>query len=551
MPVYVIGHRNPDTDAVCSALAYADLLSRTTIPDAIAACCGVANPRTEFVLKAAGLRMPRLLLDVRPSAGEICQKDVVSATPHDTFFDIYQKMRDGGHRSIPVVGDDGSCTGLLSLVNLFEMLFQGDDDPQHTRIVYSSLRKICSVLGGTFQHVVQEDEFQEFIVNVGAMSASRFTERMHKWDPEKVLIVSGDRPTIQLPAIEYGSRALILTGGYELSPGLLQLAIEKNVSVLISPHDTATTTMLVKSARLIEAAVERDVKTLPEDMPIDAIQKSVQRRSQVLFPVVDSAGKMIGVLSRTELIDPRRTQLVLVDHNELGQAVPGADQADIIEVLDHHRLGGGLASRQPIRFINEPVGSTCTLVSMQYRQRGVEPGPAIATCLMAGIISDTLNLTSPTATDTDREMLTWAAGIAGREIDQFASDLFASGSALRVKSPDEVIHADCKNFEENGRRFSVSQIEEIGLERFWPKREELQVALDKLRHEQRLDFSCLLVTDIHSSSSLLMISGEEDVHERITLPRRGHGLYWLAGVVSRKKQFLPMVLALLSEIDAQ
>ena len=550
MPVFVIGHRNPDTDAVCSALAYAELLRQTSMPDAVPACCGVANPRTEFALQAADLRMPRLLLDVRPTAGELCQKNVVSASSHDTFFDVYQMMVRGGHRSIPVLAEDGSCEGLLSMLSLFEMLFHGDDDPQHTRVVYSSLSKICAVLGGRFQHVANENDFQEFTVNVGAMSASGFTQRLHQWSPENVLIVSGDRPTIQLPAIEYGSRALLLTGNYELSPGLLQLAREKDVSVLISPHDTATTTMLVKSARLVDAAVDRNVKTLSEDMPIDQVQKSLQRSSQVLFPVLDGAGKTVGVLSKSELIEPRRTQLVLVDHNELTQAVMGADQADIIEVLDHHRLGGSLVSRQPIRFINEPVGSTCTIVAMQYKQRGVTPERRYAVCMTAGIISDTLKLTSPTTTDTDREMLDWLVGIAQLDIDDFARDLFASGSALRVKSPDEVIHADCKTFQENGHAFTVSQIEEIGLDRFWPKQSELVTALDKLRHEQDLDFACLLITDIHSSSSLLMVSGDDDLHEHITLPRRGHGLYWLAGVVSRKKQFLPMVLALLRELDS-
>ncbi len=545
MPVFVFGHRNPDTDAICAAISYADLLQQTSRPDAIAACCGAPNKRTEYALKIAQVPLPRIVMDVRPEVGDVCERSPVTADEDDVFFEVYEKMKSKDLRALPILDKDGKFIGILTLLDLLKVVFEGDSDPIKSRQVVSSVSKICNVIKGQVLHSVDTDATDEMIVMVGAMSAEAFTKRLHQFPASQLLVVSGDRPTIQLPALEHGVRVLVVTGGYQLSPGLLQLAKLNNVTVISCPFDTATTTMRIKSARRIDSAIQTNCMTLSSKTPIADVRPAIERTRQSLFPVLDDEGNLFGVLSKSDLISPPKTQLVLVDHNELGQAVLGAEESDILEVLDHHRLGGSLKSSQPIRFINEPVGSTCTLVARQFRAAGLTPTPGIALCMASGIISDTLFLRSPTATDVDRNILEWLRGLCGIDLDVFAKEFFAIGSALRSCEPDEVVREDCKEFTERGHRFSISQIEEIGFELFWGRHLKLQEALVDLTRERNLDFSALLVTDIVSNGSLLLMSREPDFWEEINFPRLERYLYQLDGVVSRKKQLLPLIAQLL------
>ncbi|MEM6690974.1 MAG: putative manganese-dependent inorganic diphosphatase, partial [Planctomycetota bacterium] len=484
MTLHVFGHRNPDTDAICAAIAYAEFLRRTTRPDAIAACCGPPNSRTEFALERAGLPIPRIIMDVRPDLEDVCRRDAVTAHRDDVFFHVYEKMHRHEVRSIPVLDDEGRVTGIVTLLDLLELMLQGGVDPVRSREVRSSLNQILGVVGGSFQHSVEPDQTDDLIVTVGAMSAGGFTERMRQFPAERLLVVSGDRPTIQLPALEMGVRCLVVTGGYQLSSGLMQLARANGVSVINSPFDTATTTTRIKAAQAIESIIQDDFVTLSAKMPVTDARASVFRSSQTIFPVVDD-GEMIGVLSKSDLVNPPRPEIVLVDHNEISQAVVGAEDARIIEVLDHHRLGGSLRSSEPITLMMEPVGSTCTMVARKFKHANIEPSPGMALCMAAGIISDTLNLRSPTTTPVEREMLKWLQSIADQDLEEFAGEFFSVGSALRSKAPDQVVREDCKDFEENGQTFSLSQIEEIGFDLFWQRKDELFEALENLAAEKK------------------------------------------------------------------
>lgn len=550
MTVYVFGHRNPDTDAICAALAYTDLLQRTSRPDAVAACCGAPNQRTEYALRRARLSPPRIVMDVRPELSDVCRPEPIVAYDDEVFNEVYERMKENNIGAVPVLDREGRLRGLLTLLDLLKVVFEGDSDPVLSRQVSSSVVKICSVLHGELRHAVDVDERTDLLVMVGAMSAEGFTQRLHQFPAEQLLVVSGDRPTIQLPALEHGVRVLVVTGGYELSPGLLQLAKLNSVTVICSSYDTATTTMRIKSARHIDSAIQSDCMTLSSKLPVADARKMVDRSRQKLFPVLDDQGKLFGVISKSDLVNPPKPQLVLVDHNELSQAVTGADEADIVEVLDHHRLGGSLRSDQPIRFINEPVGSTCTLVARQFRAAGLDPTPGIALCMASGIISDTLNLRSPTTTDIDRDILKWLAGFAAVDLDQFVKEFFEVGSALRSQPASTVVREDCKEFVDRGHRFSISQIEEIGFELFWERSSELRDALVELTRDRKLDFALLLVTDIISNGSLLLMSSEPEFWEAINFPRLERYLYKLDGVVSRKKQLLPLVSQLLENAAA-
>jgi manganese-dependent inorganic pyrophosphatase len=445
-----------------------------------------------------------------------------------------------------VVDADRRVVGVLSILTMMELFFIDAADTTKARAVTTSLQKICDVLGGSFRHAVAPERSDELLVMVGAMSAEGFTERMAQYSAERLIVVCGDRPSIQLPAIDARVRAVVITGGFPLASEVVEIAKAKGVSVISSPFDTVNTTLRIKSSQFIDPVVERHVVTVPGKLPVTEARELVARSPQPVFPVVGDDGRLVGMAFKTDLISPPRPQLVLVDHNELAQAVNGAEEAEIVEVLDHHRLGGGLKSTQPIRFVNEPVGSTCTLVARQFRAAGIDPTPAIALCMASGIISDTLFLRSPTTTDVDREVLAWLKGLCAVDLDQYAREFFEIGSALRSKSPADVIREDCKEFSEHGVRFSISQIEETGFDLFWERKDDLRAALEAFAVKQKLEFSALLVTDVVSNGSLLLLSKESEAFEDINYPRLDRSLYALENVVSRKKQLLPLISRLLA-----
>lgn len=548
-PIYVIGHKNPDTDAICSAIAYAWFLREQGMTEAEAACCGELNSRTLFALSEAGMQQPKLLMDVRPTIGQIAQRNIISAREDEALMEVYRRMQQHHVRAMPALDEKGDLKGILTFAELMELVLpeqaQGDAD---SRVIETSLRRIAGVLEGSFVHAVEEDRTDSLLVMVAAMSTGAFIERLKQFPAERTIIVTGDRPTLQVPAIDYGVRCVIITGGYPLAQELIELAQEKKVSVIISPHDTATTTLLLRGAKIVSPAVRRTFEKVPETALIETISKKVQNSPEDIFPVMNAHGELVGVFAKSDLVNPSRIQLILVDHNEYAQAVTGADQARILEVLDHHRLGGGLISREPIRFINEPVGSTCTIVTKFLYHRNLTPPHSIGICLAAGIISDTLNLTSPTATEHDRRMLSWLASNLQLNVADFARRFFASGSILEQHSPDEAIRMDCKEYNESGWTFTVSQVEEMDLAGFANRREQLLASLENLVRERRMDFAALLVTDITRHYSLLMIAGAEAVKEAIDYPQRADGLFDLEGVVSRKKQLLPHLMRTLGGI---
>lgn len=548
MPTLVFGHKNPDTDAICAALAYADFLRRTERPDAIAACCGEINARTKFALQQAKMDPPRLIMDVRPTVSQIAQREVIFAHEGESLHTAFNRMRQRDLRSLPVLTAEGKLLGLVSITKLVGLLLPDFQAIDHARNIETSLCRICEALKGDFQHVYQPEEEVEFLLSVAAYSAEKFTEKIHHYPPERLLIVAGDRPTVIKPAIEYGVRGLVITGGYNISDDLLALARERNVTVISSPHDTASTTLLIKCAKRITLALEPDYVAYNEHTLIKPLRQALQDSSQPIFPVLNDSGKLLGVFSKSDLVNPPVCQLILVDHNEFGQAVSGAEEADILEVIDHHRLGGGLTSREPIRFINEPLGSTSTIVARMFRQRQLAPEPGIALCMAAGIISDTLHLTSPTTTEIDREILAWLGTLTPVPVKQFADQFFSTGSALQVNTPAAVVAADCKQYEENGWKIAVAQVEELGFDHFWPKKNELAAALVELQRSRQLDFACLLITDITTHDSYLLCAGNERVIAAIDYPRQETNLFHLEGIVSRKKQLLPHLCNVLNKV---
>lgn len=548
-----MGHKNPDTDAICSAIAYADLLRRTRIPEARAACCGPPNTRTEWVLRQAGVKRPRLMSDVHPRVADICRSEAATARPTDTVIEAYRRMTSRGFRSLPVVDEEGGLVGLLSLQDLLALLIPPFDQETDTaaREVTTSVANIARTLGGEVVHPGEHgDAEMEFLMMVAGSSEPVMKDRLGGMPKERLLLITGDRVGVQLQAVEAGVRCLVVTSGFRPSDAIVGAARSSGTAIIVTDKDTASTTQLIRGARTIQGAVTEDVITFSPDTIVRKIKKRVAGAGmQSLFPVVEPGGrKLVGVFSRSDLVNPVRPRLVLVDHNEFSQAVAGAEEAEIIEVMDHHRLSGNLATREPIQFINKTVGSTCTIVGRAFHSRDITPDRGIATCICAGIISDTLNLTSPTTTDEDREVLQWLSEVAGIDVDKFKEEFFATGSVLRASEPRGAVMQDRKEFKESGYLLSISQVEEIGYDYFWPLRERLQEELRELIAANGLDFACLMVTDITQNNSLLLVEAPEELLKRVSYPRTDANLYELAGVVSRKKQLFPYISTLLSEI---
>ena len=303
----------------------------------------------------------------------------------------------------------------------------------------------------------------------------------------------------------------------------------------------------MRAAHLLSALPRRETPCFQPQEKLALVRRRIVQSSALLNCVTDEEGRLLGVFSKGDILRPVSTRLALVDHNELSQAVDGAGEVEIAEVIDHHRLGNP-PTQQPILFVNRPLGSTCSIVADLHRAAGVRPTPQAAGLMMSGIISDTLNLQSPTATPLDGELLAWLAGIADCDPRGLADLIFSAGSVLSSSTPDAAVRNDCKLYEENGARFSVAQVEELGFTAFWRTADALLEALERHRAEQSLLFSCLLVTDIGTQGSLLLIRGDREVIRAVTYPvKRAPDIFDLPGIVSRKKQLLPYLTGLLAE----
>ncbi|MFD0895166.1 putative manganese-dependent inorganic diphosphatase [Luteolibacter ambystomatis] len=547
LPFYVIGHKNPDTDAICSAIGHAALLRATGEEDATAARCGDVPQRTAWVLEKAGMEAPELVTDVRTTAGMICRREVIQADLSDTFLIAYRRMLSSGVRCVPVTDATGHVHGILRYIDLLELLLPNEAQEMAFRTVRASFLKIADTLGAeSLGAPISGEDEEDIILLVGASSQNSVNARLKSAAKEgrigRVLVICGDRPIVQRYAIEAGARALLVTGDNLIDPALTKLAAEKGVVVLTCHHDTASCSTLIRCSRTVRHVMETKFITVVPSEPMSRLRKRLASEDQDLFPVIDPReGTMKGVISKSDLVDPPRLRVALVDHNEYAQAVNGVEEAEVVEVIDHHRLAGDLVSREPIRYLNEPVGSTSTLVARKFVHRGLAPESGVAMCLSAGIISDTLCLTGPTTTDLDREMLKWLTGIAGIEAETFTEQFFAVGSLIATGTAGEILNADRKEFTDDGHKVSISQVEERGLHGFGPRREEVETALRQLVISNGYNLAVLAVTDVSRHHSIILAAGDPDILAKLPFAPVDETLFDAPGVVSRKKQIFPAV----------
>ncbi len=544
MQTIVIGHKNPDMDSICSAVGYARLKTLNGVPDVIAGRAGNTNERIDFVLGKFGVEAPVFFSDVSPRVGDVMQREVISVPADCTVYDAVQIIERNRLRGLPVLDADGCCLGLLSTYKVNHYLFPPRDEALSARNVCASLAGIAASFAGKILRGNRSAEIENFTLVIGAMQTESFTRRLASTQEKNIILLVGDRDEVQLRAIAGGVRAIVITGGLAASDRVQEAAEKADVTLISSPHDTATSVLLARGATKVDRMLSSELKTFHADTPLASARDLAAISHAFVFPILDDHKKLVGILSKSDFIKPIPRQLILVDHNELSQAVPGAADMPIVEVLDHHRLGG-FSTHAPIHFWNYPVGSTSTIVALCYEQMRTNMPPDIAGLLMAGVISDTLNLTSPTTTPTDCRILQQLAEIAGVEPATLASEIFSVGSPLSTMSAEQVVTADCKEYDEAGIRFSVSQVEEMNLTRFYERETEIAAALARFRARQGLYFAALFVTDVTSQNSLLLLSAPPEFVSKIDFPAKHESLWELPGVVSRKKQLLPHLLTLL------
>jgi manganese-dependent inorganic pyrophosphatase len=549
MQTIVIGHKNPDMDSICSAIAYAELKRKLGTPNVISARAGNTNERIDLVLQKFGVPAPEFISDVSPKVADVMETQVISVAHDSSIYHAMNSIEKKRMRGLPVVDSDNRCLGLLSGWKVSHYLFPQREDAPGSREIFASISDIAHSFDGEFIVGEATANRQKVVLMVAAMSSASFGERLRRYQPEEAIVFVGDREEIQLEAIKNKALAVVITGGMGLSAKVRSAAKEAGVRLLSSRHETATTVLLARGAAKIDSMIEPQFTSLSPETPLRSARHIVAASSEYIFPILEDDKRLVGILSKSHFIRPIPRQLILVDHNELSQAVSGAEDLQIVEVLDHHRLAS-FNTDIPILFWNNPVGSTSTLVALSYNQHGIEIERPIAGLLMAGLISDTLNLSSPTATPIDAKVLENLSAIAGIEPAKLAESIFAVGSPLLTLGPNDVIQADCKDYSEENYRFSVSQIEELGFSHFYDKQQSLLEALDAYRSKQGDYFAALLVTDVNTQNSLLLMSGAPEFLDTITYPRLGPNLFQLDNVVSRKKQLVPYLLDCLHKINA-
>lgn len=550
MQTIVIGHRNPDMDAIVSAIAYGELKRELGTRNVLVARAGQTNARIDFVLEKFGVPAPEFVGDVTPKVGDLMEAKVVSVLHHSTLNKAINSVEGRPLRGLPVVDDDYRCLGLLSAWKITNHLFPPREEASSCRLINASVADLVEALDGNVLAGTIGQEERQLIIMVAAMSIEAFLRRFQHYDAGKIVLFVGDREDVQLAAIRGGVPAIVVTGGLGVSADVRQAAKNAGTCLISSRFDTASSVLLSRGSVRVDQFVEPRFTSFTPETTLQAARKIAADSPDSIFPVLDESRRLAGIFSKADFLKTVPRQLILVDHNEMTQAVKGADEIPIVEVLDHHRLGS-LRTDVPILFWNNPVGSTSTIVTLCYHQYGIPIKPPIAGLLMAGLISDTLNLTSPTATPVDTQVLQELSKITGVKADDLAREIFTVGSPLLSLAPKDVVTADCKDYEEAGFRFSVAQIEELSLAYFDDKKAALFEALEEYRAKNEAYFSALLVTDVNTQNSLLLIAAPPEFQELIHYPTLGPNLYEMHNIVSRKKQLIPYLSDCLQRVSAK
>ena len=541
--VYVVGHKNTDTDSICSAIAYAHLKKQLTGNEYVARRAGQINEETHYVLKKFKVDPPDLLSNVKLQVKDMDIHKMEGVEPNVSIKDTWAKMKEQNVKTLPILKDE-ELVGVISTGDIATSYMEVYDN----RILSSAktqYRNIVKTLDGTLITGNEHGYFTKGKVTIAASNPDLMEEFIEKDD----LVILGNRYESQSCAMDIDASCLVVCQGAEVSEELIQRAEEQSVVIISTPHDTFTAARLINQSIPVKHFMTKTpLVTFQMNDYVEDIKEVMTKKKFRDFPILDRHGRFKGLISRRRFMDVSKKKVILVDHNEKSQAVDGIEEAEIVEIIDHHRLGS-IETMGPVFFRNQPVGCTATIVCQMYEESGVKITPTIAGLLCAAIISDTLLFRSPTCTKIDEKAAKKLSKIAGIDMEQMAGEMFKAGSNLQGKTADEICFQDFKQFTVNDTVFGVGQINSMNKEELAEIREIIEPHLPKVLEEQNLQMIYFMLTDILDESTELICCGnnaKEYIIDAFDL-KEGTDKIILKGVVSRKKQLIPTLVGALQQ----
>ena len=542
--IYVIGHKNPDTDSICSAIAYADLRQKVTGQVHEAKRAGHVNDETAYVLDRFGVEAPKLLTDVRLQVRDLDIHEMPGLKPNASIRDTWERMRQEQAKTLPIVKDD-ELVGVVSTGDIAKSYMDVYDSEILSK-ARTQYRNIIKTLDGTMITGNEHGYFMRGKVAIGASSPNLMEEFIEKDD----LVILGDREEAQACAVNIDASCMVICKDAEVSPKLIQKAKEQSIVIIQTPYDTFTTARLINQSIPVKFYMTSGPLTMFRmNDYVDDIKDIMAKKRFRDFPILDRHGRFKGFISRRRFLGASKKKVILVDHNERSQAVDGIEEAEIIEIIDHHRLGD-IETVSPITFRNQPVGCTATIINQMYEENEIEVPREIAGLLCGAIISDTLLFRSPTCTPLDERTAKKLAKISDIDLEQMAQEMFNAGSNLKGKSAEDICFQDFKQFTVNDTIFGVGQITSMSKEELAAIRDMMTEHLPKVLEAHNLNMIYFMLTDILAESTELLCVGTGArgiALSAFDLPDNAKSLT-LKGVVSRKKQLIPVLVETMQQM---
>ncbi|MEN1761091.1 putative manganese-dependent inorganic diphosphatase [Anoxynatronum sibiricum] len=538
MAVLIFGHKNPDTDSVCSAIAYAALKSRLGV-DAVPAAAGKINRETAFVLNRFEVAPPLIIQDVKTQVKDLKLENIPGLPPTTSILEAYHLMEEKHLPTLPVLNDAGELQGIVSMKDIAMGLIRGD----FHRLCTSVSNLIDGLNGTLLSGTAGEIE--------GRISVIAFYVETIKgtFNDESIIIV-GDRYDIIEHAIESRVQLIIITGGKPIPDKYIQLAQSAGVCMLSVPSDTYYTSKMIHQCGYLASIMRIGdvIRFYPNDY-LEDVRDEMSRSHFRSYPVVDEGNRLAGFINRKHVLSPSRKRVVLVDHNEYAQSVDGLEEAEIMEIIDHHKLGD-ISTNLPISFRNVPVGSTCTIIYQMYLEHGLEPNRRIAGLLLSGILSDTLYFKSPTTTLADRKAAEELNRSVKSDLEAYAMEMFQAGTSLKGQSMMEIFNKDYKTFQVGHFEAGISQVFTLDVDEVFLRRNEVLETLHTLHENRNLELTMLLVTDILKEGSYLFYQCKNRQLIPLAFQTSADQGVFVTGLVSRKKQVVPRILEAIQQLDA-
>ncbi|WP_127836364.1 putative manganese-dependent inorganic diphosphatase [Clostridium prolinivorans] len=543
--LYITGHKNPDTDSICAAIAYAEFKNKTSNLKAIPVRLGDINRETEFVLNYFKVDVPKLIETVKVQVSDLHIDTVAPVSPDISLKMAWNIMKKNNSKTLPVVDENDCLIGVTTISNLFSSFMDIWDNDILAKS-NTKLENIVDTLSAKYIYVHDENLKLEGKIVTAAMNPESTKSIIEKGD----IAICGNREDTQLVVINSGASLMIVTGNHNVSEEIIEEAKKCSCSIISTPYDSFTASRLITQSIPISYVMTKDniISFCTEDF-VDDIKDVMLETRYRSYPVVDKDNKVLGTVSRYHLIKQNRKKVILVDHNEKTQSVHGLEDAEILEIIDHHRIAD-IQTGNPIYFRNEPVGSTSTIVASIFFENGIKPSKKIAGLLCSAIISDTLLFKSPTSTITDKLMLKRLAEIANiDDIENFAKEMFKAGTSLNNKTVDEIFHQDFKTFTFNNVKIGVSQIGTMDLEGFSKMKTDMLSFMEKKAEESNFNLLVFMLTDILKGGSELFFVGKDKelISRAFNVKPSGQSIY-LPGILSRKKQVIPPITAAITSL---